>query len=75
MKKLTLLIDESGDQGLNRVMTHESPFGASSYLTMGAALVPTKDLIKLRQKLETIREKLDVRALHCTDLNLSLIHI
>ena len=68
-KKLTLLIDESGDQGLDRVMTHENPFGASSYLTMGAALVPTRCLPEYREILETIRAKLDVQELHCTDMS------
>lgn len=68
-KKLTLLIDESGDQGLDRVMTHENPFGASSYLTMGAALVPTSHLPMYRETLEAIRTKLEVRALHCTDMS------
>lgn len=68
-KKFTLLIDESGDQGLDRVMTHASPFGASSYLTMGAALVPTSQLPAFRGILETIRAKLQVQALHCTDMS------
>lgn len=68
-KKLTLLIDESGDQGLDRVMTNANPFGASSYLTMGAALVPTYKLAEIRAKLDDVRETLGVQALHCTDLN------
>ncbi|SLN73209.1 hypothetical protein ROG8370_03588 [Roseovarius gaetbuli] len=67
--KYTLLIDESGDQGLDRVMTHENPFGASSYLTMGAALVPTVLSDQYRQTLGDISDKLRLSQLHCTDLN------
>jgi len=68
-KKYTLLIDESGDQGLERVMTHEQPFGASSYLTMGAVLVPTTLLPSVREQLDGVRSKLGVTQLHCTDMN------
>ncbi|MCI5095505.1 MAG: hypothetical protein MRY77_04260 [Rhodobacteraceae bacterium] len=68
-KKFTLLIDESGDQGLDRVMTHASPFGASSYLTMGATLFPTAFMSRYRERISDIQSRLGVSALHCTDMN------
>ncbi|SHI45528.1 Protein of unknown function [Ruegeria lacuscaerulensis ITI-1157] len=68
-KKFTLLIDESGDQGLDRVMTHEKPFGASSYLTMGAVLVPTSYMDDYRNRVFEMRKSLDVSTLHCTDMS------
>jgi hypothetical protein len=67
--KYTLLIDESGDQGLDKVMTRESSFGASSYLTIGAVLIPTKFDGLMRSFEEKLRSKLGVSRLHCADLN------
>ncbi|WP_131802562.1 hypothetical protein [Yoonia litorea] len=50
-------------------MTHDNPFGASSYLTMGAVLVPSINLPKIRKDLELMRGKIDAKELHCTDLS------
>ena len=69
MKKFTLLIDESGDQGLDNLVTADNPRGASAYMTMGAALVYTDHLPQLRENLETERTLLDVKRLHCADLD------
>lgn len=68
-KRFSLFIDESGDQGLERVMTREVPFGASSYLTMGAVLVPTQFEDKFRQFLDSVQNEMGVSQLHCTDMN------
>ncbi|WP_299938281.1 DUF3800 domain-containing protein [uncultured Pelagimonas sp.] len=72
-KKYVLLIDESGDQGLERVMTDGNPYGASSYLTMGATLVPTDFLDSFRETLSAISDTIGAKELHCVDLNHSQI--
>jgi Protein of unknown function (DUF3800) len=68
-EKYILLIDESGDQGLNRVMTHESSFGSSSYLTMGAVLIPRKYSNDYCIILNEIRDTVSTSQLHCTDMS------
>lgn len=50
-------------------MTHSNRFGASSYLTMGAVLVPNKIEGKIRSSLEETCEVLGVTQLHCTDMS------
>ena len=68
-QKYYFLVDESGDQGLDVVSTKSNPFGASSYLTMGGVLVPVSKEPEVLSTLESVKDKLDVEHLHCTDLS------
>lgn len=67
-RKYTLFIDESGESGISKVRTTNSP-GASPYLTLGAALVPNDLLNETSLKLEKICEDLGKNYLHCQELN------
>ena len=65
----TLYIDESGDQGLDRVRDETNSYGASPFLTLGAALVPNKLREDIRDDLNAISKELKGKELHCADLS------
>ncbi len=60
-------IDESGDSGIGRIRTANTP-GASPYMTLGGALIREANLVSARNKLDEIRQKIG-RELHCNTLN------
>ncbi|NIZ14412.1 DUF3800 domain-containing protein [Phaeobacter sp. HF9A] len=69
MVKYTLFVDETGDTGLEKVRHGPNSRGASPFLVLGGCLVPDRCFTELRDLLETIREELGKKDLHCTNLN------
>lgn len=65
----TVLIDESGDQGVNNFITAERPRGAAPFMVMSAAIVRDSNLEKVRDLLTKTAEHLDKKNLHCQELS------
>lgn len=68
-KKFLLLIDESGDQGLDKVRNDSSLKGSSAYFSIGAALLPIFEREKIELELRDVKETLGVKELHCTNMS------
>ena len=67
-KPYSLFIDESGEAGIKRVRNGEEP-GASPYMTLGAALIAENDRDEFTARLESIREEIGKKQLHCSELH------
>lgn len=65
--KFTLYIDESGDSGIKKVRTANTP-GASPYFVLGAALVPNKHIDNCKNSLDGIARKFGRSDLHSNKL-------
>lgn len=65
----TLLVDESGDQGLDRVRMSLDGRGASPFMTLGAVLVPSSRISALESLLIELSDKFGKKTIHCVDLN------
>ncbi len=66
--KYILLVDESGDQGLEKVRTDRDPRGASPFMTLGAASLPLHHRGRLKEFLENISILFGGKDLHCNSL-------
>lgn len=64
----TLFVDESGQAGITKIRSGEGG-GATPYMTLGAALVPTSAAAEINAALEKIAAKIGKPTLHCKDLN------
>lgn len=67
--RYTLFVDESGDQGLDKVRGLGSPHGASPYMTLGACLVPDIERSALLSLLDRLASEFKKTDLHCNELN------
>ena len=67
IKNLTFLIDESGEAGISKIRSSKSG-GASPYMTLGGVLLETDQLEKYRSYVETIRQHVGKKSLHCNQL-------
>ncbi|WP_375551573.1 DUF3800 domain-containing protein [Rhodophyticola porphyridii] len=65
----TLFVDESGDQGLDRVRSSIAEGGASPFLTLGGVLVPHSQMESLQNLVHSISAEFGKEILHCADLN------
>ena len=63
-----LLIDESGEAGIGKVRSGASR-GASPYMTLGAALIPSSSYAAFEDSLVKIRTDIKKKSLHCANLN------
>ncbi|GHA60569.1 hypothetical protein GCM10008927_27630 [Amylibacter ulvae] len=66
--KYHFFIDESGDQGLDKIRTKERG-GATEYMTMGGVLIPDTHLNRYRDKLDAIKSILKREDLHCKEMS------
>lgn len=64
-----LLIDESGDQGLDRIRGSLNDTGATPFFTLGAVLVPEVELTRLRELYSEVCKAIGKDNLHCVDLS------
>lgn len=64
----TLFVDESGQAGITKVRSGGSG-GATPYMALGAALVPSLVADDVTAKLSKIAAKFGKPSLHCTELN------
>ncbi|AEV36894.1 excinuclease ABC subunit B [Pseudovibrio sp. FO-BEG1] len=70
MTKFLLVVDESGEAGIEKVRSADGAgHGASPYMSLGAALIPCSRINQIREELERIKTELQVKELHCRDLN------
>ncbi|MBD8876942.1 DUF3800 domain-containing protein [Roseibium polysiphoniae] len=65
--KYTFYIDESGDAGIGKIRTDNTP-GSSPYMTMGGALIPEVKKDEIRQALVNLKAIIK-KELHCSELN------
>lgn len=66
--KYTLYIDESGEAGISKIRSSEAR-GASPYMVLGAALIPSVCETSINERLSRIADKLGKEFLHCNKLN------
>ena len=64
----TLYVDESGDSGIRKIRTTETP-GASPYMTIGAVLVPKSHESDLIERAESFASKIRRNKLHCAEMS------
>lgn len=64
-----LLVDESGDQGLDRIRGSIDERGASPFMTLGAVLVPNSRVTTLENLLFELREEFGKETIHSVELN------
>lgn len=67
-RKYTIFIDDSGDAGVEKVRTHNTP-GASEFLTLGAVLMVTKNFQSHRDLLFEIKGAMNKNDIQCKNLN------
>lgn len=66
-ERYTLLVDESGEPGLQKVRSAEED-GASPYMTFGAVIFPNSERKTLEAKLAELTERIGKKDLHCSKL-------
>lgn len=67
-KRFTLVVDESGEAGIEKVRS-ESSKGASPYMTLGAALIQNDSREEVEEALIKIAADFNKKQLHCSQLN------
>lgn len=67
--KYLLLVDESGDQGLDKIRANISSRGADPLMTLGGVLVPMPFVDEVRQHLADIQKSTGARNLHFTAMS------
>lgn len=67
--KYTLFVDESGDQGLDKVRNSVDGKGASPFMTLGGVLVPESIFDSLEADISEMCSVIGKSHLHCNDLN------
>ena len=66
-ERYTLLVDESGEPGLQKVRSKEED-GASPYMTFGAVIFPNSERSNLEAKLADLTTRIGKKDLHCSNL-------
>ncbi|WP_321364343.1 DUF3800 domain-containing protein [uncultured Celeribacter sp.] len=69
MSKYIFLVDESGDQDLERYRQNIDSKGSEPFLIFGGALVVTRERGKLEEQLRAIEDRIGKGTLHCSALN------